>query len=76
MADAGAGQADGAGSARGEVEHAPLDEGTAVVDGDDHAAAAMGDAQLGAERQRAMGAVMAFWLKRWPDAVLLPDSLP
>ena len=21
-------------------------------------------------------AVMAFWLKRWPDAVLLPDSLP
>src|SRR4029079_8940407 len=32
-------------------EDAPLDEGTAVVDRDHDALAAMGDAQLGAERQ-------------------------
>ena len=36
----------------------------------------MAHAQLGAERQRAVGAVMAFSLKRWPEAVLLPESLP
>src|SRR5436190_17256359 len=55
-ADAGTGQADGARCTRREVEDAPLDEGTAVVDGDDDALAAMRDAQLGAERQRAVGA--------------------
>src|ERR1700709_608507 len=56
LADAGAGQADGTGRARGKVEHAPLDEGTAVVDGNDDALAAVGHPQLGAERQRAVGA--------------------
>ena len=75
-ADAGAGEADGARSARREVEDAAANERAAVIDGDDDAAAAMGDPQLGAERQRAVAAVMAFWLKRWPEAVLLPDSLP
>ena len=75
-ADAGAGQADGAGGAGGQVEHPAADERAAVIDGDDDAAAAMGDPELGAERQGAVGAVMAFWLKRWPEAVRLPDSLP
>src|SRR5947209_18348367 len=56
MADAGAGQADGTGSARGEVEHASPDEGPAVVDGDDNALTAMGNPEPGAERQRAVGA--------------------
>ncbi len=55
-ADAGAGQADGAGGTRREVKDASLDEGTAVVDGDDDALAAMGHPQLGSERQRAVGA--------------------
>src|SRR3954463_10678081 len=55
VADAGAGQADGAGSALGEVEHASPDERAAVVDGDDDALAAMGHPELGAERQRAVG---------------------
>src|SRR6202030_3868121 len=41
---------------RGEIEHAATHERTAVVDGDDDAAVAMGHAQLGAERQRAMRA--------------------
>src|SRR4051794_6688798 len=54
-ADAAAGQANGTGRARGEVEHASPDEGTAVVDGDDHRSAAMGDAQPGAERQGLVG---------------------
>ena len=49
-------QADRTRGAGGEVEHAPLDEGTAVVDRDDDAAAVMGDPQLGAEGQRAMRA--------------------
>jgi hypothetical protein len=55
VADAGAGQADGTGSARGEVEHASLDEGATVVDRDDDALAAMGHPELGAERQGAVG---------------------
>ena len=54
MADAGAGQADGAGGAGGEVEHAAADERATVVDGDDDAAAAMGNPEPGAERQAAM----------------------
>ena len=41
-ADAGAGQADRTGSARGEVEDAAADERATVIDGDDHAAAADG----------------------------------
>ena len=49
-ADAGAGQTDRAGSAGGQVQHPPTDEGAAVVNGDDYAAAAMGDPELGAER--------------------------
>src|SRR5712672_2480302 len=53
-ADAGAGQTDGAGSTRREVEDTPPDEGTAVVDRHDDRSAAMGDAQLGAERQGPM----------------------
>src|SRR5262245_20826597 len=52
MADAGRRQADRTRGAGGEVEHASLDEGTTVVDGDDDTAALVGDAQLGAERQR------------------------
>src|SRR5437867_10472 len=55
VADAGAGQADGAGSARGQVKHAALDEGTTVIDRDDDALATMGHPELGAERQRAVG---------------------
>src|SRR6185437_6731601 len=55
-ADAGAGQADGAGGAGRQIEHAAADERSTVIDGHDDAAAAMGDAQLGAERQRAVGA--------------------
>ena len=59
-ADAGAGQADRARRAGREVENPAADERAAVIDGDDDAAAAMGHPQLGAERQRAVGAVMAF----------------
>src|ERR1700733_14855872 len=55
-ADAGASQADGAGSARGQVEHAATNEGPTVIDGDDDACTAMGDPQSGAEWQRAVGA--------------------
>jgi hypothetical protein len=55
VADAGAGQADGAGSARGQVKHTALDEGTTVIDRDDDALATMGHPELGAERQRAVG---------------------
>src|SRR6478609_11162300 len=54
--DAGAGQADGAGRAGGEVEHAAADERATVIDGHDDAAAAMGHTQLGTKRQRAVGA--------------------
>src|SRR3954468_22500963 len=53
-ADAGAGQADGAGGAGRQVEHAAADEGATVVDGDDDATAAMGHPQSGAERQTAV----------------------
>src|SRR5437763_3670069 len=53
--NAGTGQADGAGGTRGQIEDAATDERAAVIDGDDDALAAMGDAQPGAERQRAVG---------------------
>ena len=53
-ADAGAGEAYCAGGAGREVEDAAADEGAAVVDGDDDAAAAMGDPEPGAERQTAV----------------------
>jgi len=52
VADARGRQADGARGALGKVEHASLDEGSAVIDRDDDAAAPVGDAQLGSERQR------------------------
>src|SRR5258708_6610056 len=55
-AAAGAGEPHGAGCTRRQVEHAAADEGAAVVDGDNDAAAAMGDLEPGAERQRAVGA--------------------
>ena len=55
MADAGAGQADGTGSTRGQVEDTSPDEGTTVIDRDDDALATMGHPELGAERQRAVG---------------------
>src|ERR1700743_453739 len=48
--------AERAGCGRGEIEHAATHERATVVDGDDDALAAMGHAQLGAERQRTMGA--------------------
>src|SRR3569833_2482004 len=48
VADAGAGQADGARRALGEIKHASPDERAAVVHGDDDALAAMGHPQLGA----------------------------
>jgi hypothetical protein len=57
-----------------KVEHAALDEGPRSLI-DDDALAAMGDPELGAERQQRWAAVMAFWLKRCPSG-LLPDSLP
>jgi hypothetical protein len=48
-------QADRTGRARGEVQYPAVDERAAVVDGDHHAAVAMGDPELGAEWQRAVG---------------------
>ena len=54
-ADAAAGEADGMRGALGEVEHAAANERSAIVDGDDDAAAAVSDLQLGAERQGAVG---------------------
>jgi hypothetical protein len=51
-----AGEANGAGCTRGEVEHPAMYERAAIVDGDDDATAAMGDAELGAKGQRAMRA--------------------
>src|SRR5712691_1832221 len=54
-ADAGAGQADHAGSTGGQVKHTATDERAAVVDGDDDTASAMGHPELGAERQAAVG---------------------
>src|SRR6266436_8696539 len=54
-ANAGTGQADRAGGARGQVKHPAADERAAVVDGDDDAAAAMGHPELGTERQRTVG---------------------
>src|ERR1700749_4683114 len=54
-ADAGAGEADRAGSARRQVEHAASNERAAVVDGDDDTAVTMSDLQLGAEGQSAVG---------------------
>src|SRR5580698_4962331 len=55
-ADAGAGKPDGAGGAGGQVENPAADERATVIDGHDHTAVAMGHPQLGAERQRAVGA--------------------
>ena len=52
--DTGAGQADGARRGGGEVENPAPNERAAVINGDDDAAIAMGHAQLGAERQRAV----------------------
>src|SRR5204862_4596 len=52
--DTATGEANGAGGPGREVEHPAADERATVVDGDDDALAAMGDAQLGAERQRAV----------------------
>src|SRR5712664_4369272 len=54
-ADASAGQADGASGAGGQVKYTATDERATVVDGDDDAAVAMGDPELGAERQGAVG---------------------
>src|SRR6266550_5863772 len=54
-ANAGTGQADRAGGARGQVEHPAADERAAVVDGHDDAAAAMAHSEFGAERQRTVG---------------------
>ena len=49
-------QADGAGRAGRQVKHPATDERAAIVDGDNDAAAAMGDPKPGAERQRTVGA--------------------
>src|ERR1700761_4932871 len=49
-------QAEGAGRAGRQIKHPAMHIGAAVVDGDDDGAAAMADAQLGAERQRAVRA--------------------
>src|SRR6266446_7245094 len=54
-ANAGTGQADRAGGARGQVKHPAADERAAVVDGDDDATAAMRHPELGTERQRTVG---------------------
>src|SRR5947209_5673592 len=54
VADASAGQPDRSRRPRGEVEHPAANERAAVVDGDDNAAAAMGDPELGAEWQAAV----------------------
>ena len=75
-ADAGAGQADGAGSAGGQVEHAAADERATVIDGHDDALAVMGHAQPGAERQRAVGtghgALIETLARGGPAAGLVP----
>src|SRR5882757_491625 len=55
-ANAGTGQADFTRRGGRKVENTAMDEGAPVIDGNDHAAAAVGDPELGAERQRAMGA--------------------
>ena len=75
-ADAGAGQADRAGGAGGQVEHPAADERATVVDGDDDARPPWVTRSLVPNGSERWAAVMAFWLKRWPEAVLLPDSLP
>src|ERR1700682_1174137 len=53
-ADAGAGQADCAGRSGRKIENPATDERDAVVAGDDHALAAMGNPELGAEREAAV----------------------
>ena len=55
-ADAGAGHTDGARRGSRQVQNAAADEWASVIDGDDDAAVTMGHPQLGAERQRAVGA--------------------
>ena len=51
---ANAGKPDRPGRAFGQVKYAAADEGTAVIDGDHHAAFAVGDPEPGAERQGAV----------------------
>ena len=53
-ADAGAGQADGTGRSGRKIQNPATDERAAVVDGDDNALAAMGNPELGAEREAAV----------------------
>src|SRR6202035_3241438 len=55
-ADAGAGQTDRASRARGQIQHPTANERTTVIDGNDHAAVAMGYPEPGPKRQRAVGA--------------------
>src|ERR1700722_9610568 len=55
-ADAGAGQTDRASRARGQIQHPTANERTAVIDGNDDAAVAMGYPEPGPKRQRAVGA--------------------
>src|ERR1700692_2476529 len=55
-ADAGAGQTDRASLARGKIQHHAANERPAVIDGNDHAAVAIGYPEPGPKRQRAVGA--------------------
>src|SRR5690242_15462182 len=72
VADTGAGQADRTRGAGGEIEHASLHEGTTVVDRDDDALAPVGDPQLGAERQRAVGGRHGVLVEALPRGGLVP----
>ena len=53
-ADAAAGQPDRAGRTFGQIKYSAADKRAAVIDGDDHAAVAMGDLEPGTERQAAV----------------------
>ena len=54
-ANAGAREANCAGGGGGQIKDPTTDERPAIIDGDDHATAAMGHAEARAKRQRAMG---------------------
>ena len=62
-ADAASGQANRAGGTGGKVENPATDERATVIDGDNNAAAGMGDADARAERQAAVGGRQGFLIE-------------
>ena len=75
-ADAGAGQADRAGSAGGQIQHPAPDERTSVVDGTMTLWPPWVTRSLVPNGRVRWAAVMALEFMRWPEAVRLPDPLP